>query len=255
MCPSESSNQKVSSLHQVRSRFGRKHKFRGPLGPKFLKSIGPRPPGYPSQPNATMGKMRGGGFSSDFLQGSPQKTLRNRVPAESSAKISGLKSNFTTMVSFGWVAWGPQLSTFIGKTTQPPKPKETNCETWGFSTQSSPQEPYRPLSVAPSHTPGVTERYRWPLSHLRGVTEFDRWPLSHLRGVTERHRWPLSHLRGVTEYDRRPLSHLRGVTGGLATQNLGAESVERAWGIPTLSQHWGTPPSVERACFEVTFEC
>ena len=133
----------------------------------------------------------------------------------------------------------------------------------------TPPARYRISPVAP------LTRYRWPLSHLRGVTEFHRWPLSDSRGVTKFHRWPLSHLRGVTEFHRWPLSHLRGVTGGpshtsgalpnltggpshtsgalpsaaralqeLTTQNLGAESVERAWGIPTLSQHWGTPPSV-----------
>ena len=118
--------------------------------------------------------------------------------------------------------------------------KGNHCENWGFSTQ-----PLLNFACGPlPQPPGVTERYRWPLSHLRGNTEFYRWLLSHLRGVTEFWRWPLSHLRGVTEfppgrYRIWPVAPLTppGRYRWMATQNLGAESVERAWGFPTLSQH------------------
>ena len=115
---------------------------------------------------------------------------------------------------------------------------------------------------------GVTEFDRLPLSHLRGVTEFHRWPLSHLRGLPNFTGGPShtsgalpnltagpSHTSGALPNFTGGPSHTSGalpsLTGGphtsgalpsaaralqeLTTQNLGAESVERAWG--TFSQH------------------
>ena len=127
-----------------------------------------------------------------------------------------------------------------------------------------------------SHLRSVTKRIRW----CWGITESYRCHPSHLRGVTESYRSspisgayrtlpvppltppgryrisPVAPLTPLRRYRMlpEPLSHTsRALPSAaralqeLTTQNLGAESVERAWVIPTLTG--GRPPSVERGCF------
>ena len=99
--------------------------FRAPLGPKFLKSIGRRPP-KPPKPNAIMGKMGGvqPRFSPELSPGNFEKQKKiPQGPWRELCENIWVENNFHWFPVV-WVAWGPQLSTFIGKTTQPPRPRK-----------------------------------------------------------------------------------------------------------------------------------